>query len=648
MKSLTGKFTSVRGWALLLALLLGAGMMISACGDEEVPTPTTPEPPAPTPTPPAPEPTPEPTGPATPENLRVSAATSSSLTWTWDAVEAVLGYQGQFSTDAVFTDSDPTFLIIAPMTSHTVSNLSGNMTGHFRVRSGAGTSLTDLQYSEWSDGTPGTTSAPPAAVALDAPDNVRSTDRSEDSITVEWDDVDDADTYEVEQREPDDDWSDASCGASGADNVVDDEECVASDLDSGTDYDFRVRAVPADDDDAHTASDWSDIAETRTDGTSPVETATPTASGMGALKVTWEADSDGITWSWEPVAGATYQWKVVTADLDFEAEDPCGVDGFGESGTEFSETSTATGSALLCVRTMDEDDDMKDLSWAFATAVPSTAPTVGDITPAGNSGERTRALTWGGIGAPANFRYDISIVAEGGGVSDAPTGDDLQEACSAVSLHESDDTDVPLTALNTTFRSSPQPYTGYLLCLRYGNERGETDWVAAAAKHYTAPGQAPRPAKDSALSNDDLDSNIEKIVWNVATRNASGVPRLATGYNLKVIEHPSRNDGDDTDTLHDDTVTRPTAKTCEEITDGAPYSVEADPGTGTTSSGFTVEYTADRPDTLVDVRTTGTTQEILAKIVSLCIQAKYGDSDAYQGPWQVSGAETVAKMRPPS
>ena len=82
MKSFTGKFASVRGWALLLALLLGAGLMISACGDEEVPTPTAPAP-APTPTPtPTPEPEPEPTGPATPENLRVTATTSDSLTWT--------------------------------------------------------------------------------------------------------------------------------------------------------------------------------------------------------------------------------------------------------------------------------------------------------------------------------------------------------------------------------------------------------------------------------------------------------------------------------------------------------------------------------------------------------------------------------------
>ena len=161
MKSFTGKFSSVRGWALMLALLLGAGMMISACGDEEVPAPTTPAPPpapppAPTPTP-TPPPEPEPTGPATPENLRVSATTTSSITWMWDAVEGAVGYQGQFSTDATFTDADPTFIIIAPATSHTVANLSGNTTGYFRVQAGAGTSITDLSYSEWSDGVSGTT-----------------------------------------------------------------------------------------------------------------------------------------------------------------------------------------------------------------------------------------------------------------------------------------------------------------------------------------------------------------------------------------------------------------------------------------------------------------------------------------------------------
>ena len=64
MKSLTGKFSSARGWALLLILFLGAGLFVAACGDEEVPAPTTPTP-APVP-PPAPEPEPEPLSPRRP------------------------------------------------------------------------------------------------------------------------------------------------------------------------------------------------------------------------------------------------------------------------------------------------------------------------------------------------------------------------------------------------------------------------------------------------------------------------------------------------------------------------------------------------------------------------------------------------------
>ena len=46
---------------------------------------------------------------------------------------------------------------------------------------------------------------------------------------------------------------------------------------------------------------------------------------------------------------------------------------------------------------------------------------------------------------------------------------------------------------------------------------------------------------------------------------------------------------------------------------------------------------------MVQVRTTGTTEEILPNIVSLCVQAEYGDADGLKGPWSISSAETVAK-----
>ena len=387
MKSLTGNFSSVRGWALLLALLLGAGMMISACGDEEVPAPTTPTPPPAPPPAPEPEPEPEPTGPATPENLRVAAMTSNSITWTWDAVEGVLGYQGQFSIDATFTapPEDPFFLIVAPLTSHTVSNLSGNMTGHFRVRSGTGTSLTDLSYSEWTEGVSGSTAAPPPATAFGAPGGFSAESETNDSVTLTWDEVDDAEEYEVEQRlaGAGGNWGDADCGGTGS-NVVDGTSCVASDLDEGTDYEFRVRALPADDDTVNAIGEWAE-----TDGSTTGARETAVSGGMGDLNVTWKSDAGSITFSWEPMTGTSYEWKVLPAFSD--ASNPCGGD-FLDTGTttgsQFSLRVDDSGSDLaagsirgLCVRIDDDDldDDEKALSWAWGANTPM-APVVGTAT----------------------------------------------------------------------------------------------------------------------------------------------------------------------------------------------------------------------------------------------------------------------------
>ena len=59
-----------------------------------------------------------------------------------------------------------------------------------------------------------------------------------------------ADSYEVEQREPDGggEWRGTDCGGVDPGSVVEGEECVAGGLEPGTDYLFRVRAVPADTD----------------------------------------------------------------------------------------------------------------------------------------------------------------------------------------------------------------------------------------------------------------------------------------------------------------------------------------------------------------------------------------------------------------
>ena len=175
MKSLTGKFASARGWALLLTLFLGAGLFVVACGDEEVPTPTTPAPtpPAPPPAPPPePEPTPEP--PAVPVGLRISASGVDFIEWSWSAVEGVSGYDVQYSANEAFTDEDEEIARTAEQISYRREDLEAETSHYVRVRSAAGTGDGRVT-SGWSTHVTGMTAAatPPPPVAPAAPANLK-------------------------------------------------------------------------------------------------------------------------------------------------------------------------------------------------------------------------------------------------------------------------------------------------------------------------------------------------------------------------------------------------------------------------------------------------------------------------------------------
>ena len=259
--------------------------------------------------------------PAVPTGLAVDADATDhdSIGWEWDAVTGVDSYEAQFSTSQPFVDTDQIFN--TDTTSHVVHKLDPETNGYLRVRSVVGTG-SDSRRSEWSATSTGITGAAPEPDPLDAPENFESSDPENNSIVLTWDAVDDADHYEVEQREGGaSSWDDASCGSADGDNEVDDTECIASGLDEGTDYDFRVRAVPADNDSAHLNSGWSDIVESRTSGTAQTPT-TPTSGGMGSLDLRWQSDAGSITWIWDRVAGETYDYVIVDSDFD-DSANPC-------------------------------------------------------------------------------------------------------------------------------------------------------------------------------------------------------------------------------------------------------------------------------------------------------------------------------------
>ncbi|MYA45409.1 MAG: fibronectin type III domain-containing protein [Acidobacteria bacterium] len=638
MKSFTGKSSSGRGWALLLALLLGAGMMISACGEEETPAPTTPTP-APAP-PPAPAPEPEPTGPATPENLRVTASTSTSITWSWNTVDGALGYQGQFSPDATFEATDPTFIIVAPATSHTVSNLSGNMTGHFRVRSGTGTSLTDLTYSDWSDGVMGSTAAPPPATALAAPANVETSDPEDDSIVITWDEVDDAESYEVQQSDDGGDtWGDASCGE-GGDNEVDGTTCIATGLEEGTDYEFRVRGVPASDDTANALGEWGE-----TSGTTTGLQEVTTSGGMGDLNVTWTADADSITFSWAPMAGSEYEWAPATGDI--EAANPCGGTTFADltitnagTGAQFEVDlpAAAEGTIIgLCVRTTDKDNRATSFAWGVRAPAGATATQADGVDFRDDTNTVATALTWTDIDLVAPFAYEMRVAADSQHDMDlvlaSPTAAQaraVQAACGAGALVDQGDTDVNITLDEVTVSSGLSAYTGFVLCARMANTTGATEWAVPAAKLYSHPGSPPRPTIDSARSS------TTEFVWKVASRGQAQVPRENDGYAAKVIDFDVTFEDTSTPPMRVSTAT-PSAKDCQTATARDRGTWRANTGSAptiTTDSAGVVFKSGEIPANVgVNADTRG-----IDKRVYLCVRATDGTR---LGPWVISGASTV-------
>ena len=109
--------------------------------------------------------------------------------------------------------------------------------------------LTDRVFGEWSETDEGTdrrAAAAPTGGRARRPRQRRDLAiREDNSITVlTWDSVDDADFYEVEQREDGEtDWVDGRIvDPTSGSNVVEDTECVAERAgDEDTEYDFRVQ-----------------------------------------------------------------------------------------------------------------------------------------------------------------------------------------------------------------------------------------------------------------------------------------------------------------------------------------------------------------------------------------------------------------------
>ena len=761
MKSFIGNSSSVRGWALLLALLLGAGMMISACGEEDVPAPTTPTPP-PAPPPPAPEPEPTPDPPATPTGLHVDEATASSITWHWNAVEGATGYVVQASTDETFDDTvlgNPETVLFngLPFTTETsytatdlgadtrlyvrvaaaagtadaplVSNFSTHVTGmtrdpgppvpanlrqtaargsdflewewdavegasgyvsqfstsstfpagttdwfwhsandrtrkvsnrspesdgYLRVRSYTGTQA-EPTLGAWTASSMLTTEEAPPATQLPAPTGLEVDDRDDDSITLAWDRVRNAGSYLVEQREPgDDDWDDARC--EGGDNEVEDEECVASGLTAGTDYDFRVSAVPSDTD-RYLTSEPSDILESRTLGTAPRPT-TPTPGGMGDLNVEWTSTRDSITFSWDPVAGLQYQWVVLEDPTKMGTADPCEDATFGDPARQFFHSQdglSANDIRGICVRTSDKDNRATSFAWGIVQPAVVAAPDQADAT-LSDAGVTT-ALAWEGtFRLEGGFDYEFHVVADPHSIRGTADASDItsntsataiQRACSAAKPLDTGDADVTVSIDEVLMRSGSgltlTPYTGYLLCFRLANGSGNTEWSVPASnlELYTAPGKPPTPSVDTVRSGESDTANNHEVFWTVGLRNKQQVPRAAAGYEAATITYRQKFvDTDDNSKVKG--VPKPKVDACpEDGTSNTSWTRAPLTAISTTTQGIVIE-SGDIAQPAVDDPDLDHTE------VKLCLRATYPTDTAggLDGPWVITSQRVIPQLPP--
>ena len=186
MVQIIRKSSPLRGLTVLLALLLvgltlGAGLVLSGCGDDDSTTTT----PAPAPAPPAPAPTPTLDAPG---GLTVASSGTDYIEFRWEAVEGASGYEIQLST----TEGDFSSVSTASVTGtmHRFSVEPGT-TAYARVRAVSD----EANDSDWTEAVTGMSNAAPLVLATPT---VRVKATGLDFLEWEWDAVENAQGYQLQ------------------------------------------------------------------------------------------------------------------------------------------------------------------------------------------------------------------------------------------------------------------------------------------------------------------------------------------------------------------------------------------------------------------------------------------------------------------
>ena len=474
-----------------------------------------------------------------PTGLEVSGQSDDYLEWSWNAVEGATSYDAQISLDDNnFSPPSGTFNGLTRRT-HRVSNLDASDVVFLRVRAVVGT-----RQSSWSAAVRGQTDPPPV-VPLTTPAGLAASNPGRNSINLDWNDVTNANHYEVEQRASGGSFVAATCRATD-DNEPATSACVATGLTAGTEYGFRVRAIPADDADLQEESAWSSTVTATTTGRQSV------GGGAGALNLTWRSNPTSITWRWDQAGLVDYERKVLTSVQDRDT--PCDTRGAMETqlGNSYTLPSlTTSDTRVLCVRTVTTDDAGKETKgeWSYSWAVTSPAnpgvPSDGvqalfedDLDGTDAKGGKTSALRYSvDYSNQPEFDYEFRFYADESDKTNDnwpatnPTGAAAQRRCLAMTQNE---TITPGgEAAPTTFESGIDlvPFADYRMCYRAVNDDGFSDWaipVGDASRRWT---RALKPTIGSAgvRINTDGTGNANgtthfRLSWQITTSQDGTLP----------------------------------------------------------------------------------------------------------------------------
>ena len=310
-----------------------------------------------------------------PTNIRETADSTSSITWSWNAVTGATSYEYQVrqSGTTSWGSSQST-----TGTSGSSSSLSSDTTYEIQVRSVKGTAV-----SAWSSPVTGTTDAV-VIPTLSVPANVHVDTRTATTITFDWNTHSVSGTgYRYRYRKAG--TSSYTYGTSSSSRVQ------ITGLESGTSYEFSVRAEKT----GYTSSSYSSAI------TAVTIPSTPT--GLSIQSRT----STSVTLNWNSVTGAT-QYRLDLGGTEYVV-----------SGTSKSITDLSSGSTHSAKVRAENSGGNSGYSSSLTVVLPPATPTGVSASLSGT----TITVGWGASSGATLYRIKIgSITKTATGTSVAATG----------------------------------------------------------------------------------------------------------------------------------------------------------------------------------------------------------------------------------